>query len=153
MAAAPVAAAVADEADAAAFNIHSFFQGLKPAVAPAPTPVVQTRETMLLDEIERYKAADSLSVEVYDANGNVVFSNPLDWWRENEVYFPNIALLARRVLCIPATSAPSERVFSAAGLTIAKDRARLQPDIADDLVFLHDLHHLLPNHWETYVNY
>ena len=41
-------------------------------------------------------------------------------------------------LCIPATSAPSEWVFSVAGLTIAKDRARLAPQMANELIFLHD---------------
>jgi len=41
-------------------------------------------------------------------------------------------------LSIQATSAPSKRLFSTAGLTIAKDRARLTPDNAEMLVFLHD---------------
>jgi hypothetical protein len=44
--------------------------------------------------------------------------------------------LAKETLCIPATSAPSERLFSSAGLTIANDRAGLTPDNASDLVFL-----------------
>ena len=44
----------------------------------------------------------------------------------------------RRVLCIPATSAPSERVFSAAGLTIANRRASLNAENAAALIFLHD---------------
>jgi hypothetical protein len=43
-----------------------------------------------------------------------------------------------KLLSIPATSAPSERVFSTDGLTIAKDRARLEPERANQLVFLHD---------------
>ena len=43
----------------------------------------------------------------------------------------------RRILK-PATSAPSERVFSTAGLTIAKDRARLEASRANEIVFLHD---------------
>ena len=49
-----------------------------------------------------------------------------------------MAKVARMVLCIPATSAPSERVFSHAGLTIAKKRASLNPENAAALVFLHD---------------
>jgi len=49
-----------------------------------------------------------------------------------------LSQLALRILCIPATSAPSERVFSVAGLTIAKDRARLAPQTANELIFLHD---------------
>ena len=40
------------------------------------------------------------------------------------------------ILCIQATSAPSERSFSRAGLTIAKDRARLLPETAKDILFV-----------------
>ena len=52
--------------------------------------------------------------------------------------FPLVAKLARRMLCITTTSAPSERLFSQAGLTIARDRARLDPDFAASLIFLQD---------------
>jgi hypothetical protein len=62
----------------------------------------------------------------------------LTWWKSNEIKFPLLSHLAQRILCIPATSAPSERVFSSAGLTIAKDHARLAPQTANELVFLHD---------------
>ena len=46
--------------------------------------------------------------------------------------------MAKKILCIPATSAPVERLFSTAGITIASDRTRLLPENAEDLVFLHD---------------
>jgi hypothetical protein len=46
--------------------------------------------------------------------------------------------LASQILSIPATSASSEQVFSTAGLTI-KDRARLAPQTAKELIFLHDV--------------
>jgi hypothetical protein len=46
--------------------------------------------------------------------------------------------LAKKYLAFPATSAPSERVFSTAGFTIANARARLLPETAAELVFLHD---------------
>ena len=38
----------------------------------------------------------------------------LEWWGENEKRYPNLSPLARKYLAIPATSAPSERAFSAA---------------------------------------
>jgi hypothetical protein len=44
------------------------------------------------------------------------FNNPLEWWKGNEKQYPLLARVARKVLAIPATSASSERVFSAAGL-------------------------------------
>jgi len=34
-------------------------------------------------------------------------------------------------LSIPATSAPSDHIFSVAGLTISKDRARIASDVAN----------------------
>jgi len=40
------------------------------------------------------------------------------------------------VLAIPATSAPTERLFSTAGRTITAERNRLSPDMADALIFL-----------------
>ena len=36
--------------------------------------------------------------------------------------------MARRVMAIPATSAPSERVFSSTGLMVSKRRASLDPE-------------------------
>jgi hypothetical protein len=49
------------------------------------------------------------------------FKCPLDWWRLHQHDFVYLSKLAAKYLSIPATSAPSERVFSTAGLTIAKD--------------------------------
>jgi hypothetical protein len=44
-----------------------------------------------------------------------------------------------KYLAIPATSAPSEIVFSTAGLIIASERSRLFPANAAELVVLHDV--------------
>ena len=41
-------------------------------------------------------------------------------------------------MCIPSTSAPSERVFSTAGHTITKLPASLNSANAADLILLHD---------------
>jgi hypothetical protein len=52
--------------------------------------------------------------------------------------YPILSKIASKILAIPATSAPSERVFSVAGITIAKERSRLDPTNTGDLVFLHN---------------
>ena len=63
-------------------------------------------------------------------------SNPLLWWKGNNDRFPRLAILARRYLCIPATSVPSERVFSEAGLVVNRLRTRLTPEHVDMLIFM-----------------
>jgi hypothetical protein len=50
----------------------------------------------------------------------------------------NLRLLARRYLCIPATSAACERVFSVAGLIVDDKRTRLASWNVEDLVFLRE---------------
>uniref|UniRef100_A0A8C5N3T4 BED-type domain-containing protein n=1 Tax=Gouania willdenowi TaxID=441366 RepID=A0A8C5N3T4_GOUWI len=69
--------------------------------------------------------------------------DPLSWWRENAARYPTLAKLAKSFLSIPATSTPSERLFSAAGNIASKRRASLTPDHVNMLTFLHCNHHLL----------
>jgi len=47
-------------------------------------------------------------------------------------------------LCIPATSTPSERCFSTAGLTVTEKRANLDPDTIEKLIFIKENIKLLP---------
>jgi hypothetical protein len=85
-------------------------------------------------ELTLYKQEPTIKLRKDDGT----FNCPLTWWKYNERKYKLLSILAARLLCIPATSAPSERVFSVVGLTIAKDRARLASDTANKLIFLHD---------------
>jgi hypothetical protein len=62
--------------------------------------------------------------------------DPLRWWKHREAQFPLVAALARRYLCIPASSAPSERLFSHMNITQDKHRVRLSIDRVERLLFL-----------------
>ena len=61
----------------------------------------------------------------------------LEWWRKREQAYPNISVLAKKYLSIPASSVSSERIFSLAGNIVTKKRCRLSPEMVDMLVFLH----------------
>ena len=66
-----------------------------------------------------------------------------EWWKVNEPRFPNISKLAKSILCIPATSTASERIFSSAGTTISKKRNCLKPENVDEILFLNKNFHIL----------
>ena len=62
--------------------------------------------------------------------------DPLKWWSVKQEAYPSIARLAKRLLCIPATSAASERVFSTTGNTITQLRNSLSGNTVESLIFL-----------------
>lgn len=79
------------------------------------------------DEFSRY-----LSEPQIDHN-----LDPSAWWQAHETSFPTIATTAKQLLCIPASSASSERVFSSAGNIVSAKRNCLSPENVNMLVFLH----------------
>ena len=78
------------------------------------------------EEINKYKMTPQINIQ----------NDPLLWWRENSVYYPLLADIVKCRLCIPATSVPSERIFSTAGDIVTAQRASLSSDIVDKLIFL-----------------
>jgi hypothetical protein len=63
-------------------------------------------------------------------------SCPFQWWGINASRFPHVASVARIYLAIPATSVPSERIFSSTGLIISDRRNRLKPSHVEQLIFI-----------------
>ena len=64
-------------------------------------------------------------------------ADPLYFWTKHQQQFPILAPVARRVLAVPATSASTERLFSASGRVCTFDRASLKPANVDILSTLH----------------
>ena len=83
-------------------------------------------EQQVESELERYLRCPDADSE----------AEPLDWWRLHEHNFPRLSQLAKKYLCIPATSTPSERIFSTGGNIVTCTRAALKPEKVNQLVFL-----------------
>lgn len=60
------------------------------------------------------------------------------FWQNNRFNFPKLYLLARKILCVPASSSSSESMFSYSKKTIDKARTNTKPKRLDALMFLRD---------------
>ena len=77
-------------------------------------------------EMERYLQAPQLDAD----------DDPLLWWMSNQQMFPVLALMAKKYLCICASSSASERTFSNSGNIITSKRTCLKPTKVNMLTFL-----------------
>ncbi|XP_038063040.1 uncharacterized protein LOC119733733 [Patiria miniata] len=62
---------------------------------------------------------------------------------EGKNKYPSLHALAKNILCVPASSAPVERIFSRGGLIMRPHRARLTPQMLETLMFLKCNEHVL----------
>ncbi|GET02289.1 zinc finger BED domain-containing protein 1-like [Rhizophagus clarus] len=73
---------------------------------------------------EKNKEEEDVEIEYKNIDLNL-----FEWWNNHKVEFPIIVQLAQKYLIIPATSVPSERLFSDAGNHItSKEEAWSQKD-------------------------
>jgi ribosome biogenesis protein Nip4 len=86
----------------------------------------------VVEQIEQYKKAKGMKI----MNENGGYNCPLNWWKDNHNKYFYVWTLAKCILQIPATSAPSELVFSAISGKINKKRARLSAENANVLLCL-----------------
>ena len=84
--------------------------------------------------------------EEHETLMNTTSEGVLSYWEGFVKDFSGAKLkpLALKYLCIPATSTPSERAFSSAGITFNAKRANLDPDTVEKLVFLKENFELIP---------
>lgn len=68
-------------------------------------PAALQLEEAITSELNSYLLSPSIDSE----------DDPLKWWRLHQINFPRMSRVAQNYLCIPATSSPSERVFSTGG--------------------------------------
>ena len=133
---ASVAQAQTDMKDEAALDLFSALQSFH-----VPVQVHQPDAPSLVNdlraEISSWKATPS--APLFSTKEARTYTDPLGIWSEYHDLkrFPLLTPLARKYLCIPATSVPSERVASAAGNVVTSKRARLNPGFVAKLTFAH----------------
>ena len=64
--------------------------------------------------------------------------DPLGWWRSRKEQYLTLVRLARKFLCVPATSTQAERVFNWMGFLLNKRRLSLSGESVTMQVFLKD---------------
>jgi hypothetical protein len=120
-------------------TLHRLFNRAKIRVASSsssivPIPLQLTNEQaqrIVEDEFTRYSAAAAI-----DFDNSIKTNQALVWWKTHQYSFPVFSPLARIYLAIPATSAPSERIFSSASYIASKRRSSMHPETLELLVFL-----------------
>ena len=81
--------------------------------------------------------------------GCSIDGDPLQWWRQHAESFPDVARLAKRSLCIPASSAESERNSSATDILTERRRSRLSSRNINMMLFLNRNGDLLQESLQT----
>lgn len=93
------------------------------------TPIASTAAS--ISELSSY--LDSDTVTQFGADFNI-----LNWWQRHNLTYPILALLAKDVLTVPASTISSESTFSLAGRVLEERRRRLTTDMVEVLSCIKD---------------
>ncbi|KAL3884855.1 hypothetical protein ACJMK2_024956 [Sinanodonta woodiana] len=78
------------------------------------------------NELQRYRIERDFSLS----------SNPMEWWRVYSGTYPHLSCIARKYLCVPATSEPPDRVFSLTSNATHAKWACLDSSTRNMMIFL-----------------
>lgn len=109
------------------------FRGIRNEVRTQPVPLSQA-STGELTAIE--KEMEIWNQVIQGPKKEEVDIDILAFWRKHQATLPLLSWLARRVLCIPASSAASERAFSTGGKVVSPSRTLLNGEMAEDLIWI-----------------
>lgn len=88
------------------------------------------------DNENNWQSQVNVEMELYKGS-RATDRNVLQWWQSHEKDFPRLHQVARKILCIPASSASSERAFSSANRVLEERRCNLKGENIDAILFLH----------------
>ena len=107
--------------------MDEMFDEVHVEVAGPPTPRYDIN-----NEFRAYQRVTLIPEEKKEKYAN----DPMKYWTDNKSRFPLLYQVAKKYLQIPATSVPSERVFSLAGFIVRKKRTKLLEKHVNQQIFL-----------------
>ena len=79
---------------------------------------------------------DNINISQDQNLKDIQADNPLKFFFNFDKKFPELAKLSKEILCIPATSVPSESLFSITGIIQNDQRNRINPSLLNHLNFI-----------------
>jgi hypothetical protein len=116
-------------AEAPAEDMEDIAAYLDPDPRPAVVRDAANRRDALRREVEQYLQEPRLR---FSQKPRV---DPLVWWSQHCEKYPTVAMLAKKYLAIPSSTASSERVFSFAKLILIKKRYSMSAERLERYVF------------------
>jgi len=102
---------------------------LEDVIQSAPSDSTASDSTQKKEDIKN-------EISNYICLGVKSSENPLQRWLDHGRHFPILSRIAKKYLCIPATSVPSERAFSVAECIVNEKWSYLLLESVNSLVFL-----------------
>ncbi|KAL1487931.1 hypothetical protein ABEB36_015316 [Hypothenemus hampei] len=115
-------------------KIKQFLENRKDSIWKYHHQLVSTSSYVQQSDPENSELKHYLSQKVVD-----IHEDPIVFWKNHKLIYPTLSCLAYEYLCIVATSVPSERLFSKAGVIMESHRNRLLGTRLSKILFLNYL--------------
>ncbi len=113
-----------------------------------PNDQVNTATANMLCENEMYQLLLGNDFKMKMQNiENKVYNCPLSWWKSSAHRFKNLEILAVRYLALPATSAPSECIWSQAARVLTVKRNRMSEEVTSAMMYCRENRELLHKYY------
>jgi hypothetical protein len=76
-----------------------------------------------------------------------VYNCPLSWWKSSASWYKNLGKLVIKYLAVPATSAPSEHIWSRAARVLTAKQNRMKEDVTAAMMYCRENKHILHKHY------
>ena len=80
-------------------------------------------------------------------NNSKVYNCPLSWWKSSAHRFINLGKLAVKYLGVPATSAPSEPIWSRAARVLTIKQNRMSEEVTAAMMYCRENKHILHKYY------